>query len=331
MLCAVVRSSPTWAIVVLGAWIGACFSDGNSVADGGTTGGDEPCPEGSVTCPCYGNGTCDAGLACQPDLLACIPEDCTPGALNCDCDQGACLDPTTECIAGLCQVPPSSTDSGVDGTSGTGSPDSDTSGSDGGTDDGTEGPNEGTTSAACPTEATAPDGSCARFVFVLDSGQWSPDSGPMLAAQVCSDRAMSAGLPGTYLAYLATTGQEAMANAEITAGDGFAYVKPPVASPVLVANDGGAFSINSDGFEAPIDARADGSMVEGNDCASAFVVTGVSATGGAGANCGDWADASSEAEAGNASVSGDSVLWQNGCGTVPCDVPVRIYCVQRAL
>ena len=47
-----------------GAIIGALGCGGGGTAKGN----DGGCPAGSETCPCYGNGTCDQGLACASNL-----------------------------------------------------------------------------------------------------------------------------------------------------------------------------------------------------------------------------------------------------------------------
>ncbi|GEM_PF-4333451 len=64
------------------------------------------CPDGSVGCPCYGNGTCDLGLECQNDDV-CLPPNCTPGSLGCECVRGECLGALV-CDGTVCIEPPSS-------------------------------------------------------------------------------------------------------------------------------------------------------------------------------------------------------------------------------
>jgi len=50
---------------------------GGTGATGGSSGssavaGQSPCPAGSELCPCYGNGTCNAGLTCASDLCVAL-------------------------------------------------------------------------------------------------------------------------------------------------------------------------------------------------------------------------------------------------------------------
>ena len=54
---------------------GGCGGGGG---DGGSTGNSGACTIGSVRCACYGNGTCDKGLACLSDL--CVSPTSEPGS-----------------------------------------------------------------------------------------------------------------------------------------------------------------------------------------------------------------------------------------------------------
>ena len=79
--------------LALGAVV-ACFQDSTDPpADG--------CAAGSAGCACYGNMTCDASLVCEPQLVLCIPENCTPGTDGCTCDAGSCTGDLV-CDGGLC-------------------------------------------------------------------------------------------------------------------------------------------------------------------------------------------------------------------------------------
>lgn len=93
--------------------LAGCFdpdkASGNTdaVADSGT--GNTPCTAGSSGCACYGNSTCDSGLACNATVELCIPEDCAPGSEACTCNDGACLT-GLECNGGVCTQPGASSD-----------------------------------------------------------------------------------------------------------------------------------------------------------------------------------------------------------------------------
>jgi hypothetical protein len=50
---------------------------------------------------CYPNGTCDPELECDPGSSMCIPQGCTPGALECACMDGTCTHPWI-CEGGIC-------------------------------------------------------------------------------------------------------------------------------------------------------------------------------------------------------------------------------------
>lgn len=88
------------AVVVLSAVSSACFVETPSLDEQDTTTGS-PCQPGHMSCSCYGNGTCEAGLVCNPDVQLCIPESCNPGELDCVCNDGACL-LGLACEGGLC-------------------------------------------------------------------------------------------------------------------------------------------------------------------------------------------------------------------------------------
>ncbi len=110
--------------MVFAAALGGCFEDAPPLAgstssiDNTASSGGGDCVEGSAGCPCYGNGSCDAELQCEPQVQVCIPVDCMPGTEGCSCDGGEC-GAGLECAQGLCGEPVE-TSSGD--TSTTGSP-----------------------------------------------------------------------------------------------------------------------------------------------------------------------------------------------------------------
>jgi hypothetical protein len=111
------RAPMTGRLVLLSALLpvllGGCFTEvGVEPGDGGQTSGSS-CIEGAVGCECYGNETCDPGLACETELGRCIPEDCTPGEAACVCAGGRC-DAPSECNSGICETP-GADDDGDDG------------------------------------------------------------------------------------------------------------------------------------------------------------------------------------------------------------------------
>lgn len=75
------------------------------------------CPLGSAGCSCTAGGACDPQLVCSGGF--CMPEGCTPGMLNCSCDQGSCT-PGLECKSNasgdVCVEPVDGADSGDDTT-----------------------------------------------------------------------------------------------------------------------------------------------------------------------------------------------------------------------
>jgi hypothetical protein len=152
--CFVARSL---CVAALASTTVGCFAEPPPVLEPPATTSGGEC-EGEQGCACYGNGTCDAGLECNPDVQLCIPELCMPGELACVCDDASC-DDSLACDSGLCVTPGGSSDGDDDPDTGT-SPDSgdadsdETSGSTGGHDDATE-------SETTPSESseTSPDDS----------------------------------------------------------------------------------------------------------------------------------------------------------------------------
>lgn len=102
--------------------MGPSLADGETGADpsdGTSEAGDEsgePAPDclpGAPGCPCTAGGACDAGLVCGGGF--CMPQGCTPGTLNCSCDQGTCageLDCKTSGSGDVCVEPVDGADSG---------------------------------------------------------------------------------------------------------------------------------------------------------------------------------------------------------------------------
>lgn len=115
--------------LVLLAIVAACFAPddnrGTSPATLGTTDASTTtgaCPDGTLGCSCYGNGTCDEGLACDASTQICTMPGCSPGAPGCACVEGVCLE-GLDCVDGTCvdQGATSATDSTGGGTGATGS------------------------------------------------------------------------------------------------------------------------------------------------------------------------------------------------------------------
>jgi hypothetical protein len=76
--------------------------DGDGEGDGdGDTGPD--CTPGALNCICDENGECIEGLACV-DGMCTFDNSCTPGTLDCECDDGTCM-AGLECVDGMCEQP----------------------------------------------------------------------------------------------------------------------------------------------------------------------------------------------------------------------------------
>lgn len=138
--------------------VAACFTEDPVPMASTTT--DGPCTQGALSCGCYGNGTCDAGLACDPGAQLCIPAGCTPGELACRCDdQDGCNDDLA-CQKGICVQPgqPSTEGGSLDGDTTTAAmtETGPSSATDSGTTSGTTDPTDTTTGP--PPMTTTTDG-----------------------------------------------------------------------------------------------------------------------------------------------------------------------------
>lgn len=139
------------------ALIGGCFKDtGGAEGSGG-------CPEGTMGCACYGNGTCDASLECREG--ACVPVGCTAGSEDCVCVDGECLGDLA-CTDGVCTPPSGGT--GETGDTGTTTDETGTTDTSTTTDATQTGPNDTSTtdptdtmgSSSVSTDTTTMGGSC---------------------------------------------------------------------------------------------------------------------------------------------------------------------------
>lgn len=91
-IVAVGRMHARWLCFLLLATTMSC--------SGGDGGGFFVCEEGTETCACYGNATCNAELDCVEGV--CVREDCEAGAVNCPCLPGDVCAGDLVCAGGLC-------------------------------------------------------------------------------------------------------------------------------------------------------------------------------------------------------------------------------------
>jgi hypothetical protein len=90
-------------IAACAVWGSACFTEPSADDPSATTG--DVCEIGGLGCECFGNGTCDPGLACDPNALRCVPEGCNAGQLACACTPAGECDGSLLCAAGICESP----------------------------------------------------------------------------------------------------------------------------------------------------------------------------------------------------------------------------------
>jgi hypothetical protein len=100
-VCCILRTM-RWMLVFGLVGLVACGNDAPGMDDI-----DNFCPEGALSCDCYPNHTCDAGLICGPDFR-CATEaeiDCPPGSLDCPCYDNYSCDAGLSCNQfGVCQT-----------------------------------------------------------------------------------------------------------------------------------------------------------------------------------------------------------------------------------
>lgn len=155
----------SWLALVM---VSGCFSEAGALDEGGDTTSSQTCSAGAIGCACYGNSTCDVGLACVAALDVCVPMDCTPGSLQCVCDDGGC-EGALVCTDGVCaQAMPGTASSDPSGDP-SGDPSSSTHVADESTDSGTSSDPTGSDPADSSSSGSA-EGSTLDDTGVVDCG-----------------------------------------------------------------------------------------------------------------------------------------------------------------
>ncbi len=153
-----------------------------------------------------------------------------------------------------------------------------------------------------------------RRVFVTGSRFDGALGGVAGADAKCQAAAVAAGLPGTFIAYLATDGG---------AADG-RFATP---GPWFRTNDGARVFDAGPAFEAtpavPIDRTEDGGALGG----AVFVWTGLAPANAGERTCADWSAVTGFGGFGKADTNGAE--WKQGVGTADCKEPQRLYCFER--
>lgn len=153
-----------------------------------------------------------------------------------------------------------------------------------------------------------------RRVFVTGSRFDGALGGVAGADAKCQAAAVAAGLPGTFVAYLATDGATAESR----------LASP---GPWFRTNDGARVFDAGPAFEAtpavPIDRTEDGGVLGG----AVFVWTGIALPNAGERTCADWSATTGFGGFGKADTNGAD--WKQGIGTVDCAEPQRLYCFER--
>ncbi len=160
-----------WTLGLLAVFSLGCFSD---IEQPPTT-----CPDGSSGCACYGNGTCDASLLCNPDNN-CVSEDCLDGQVECPCYGNGTCDAGLMCTHSICQ--PLEVGTGSDSaTSTTSRPTSGTVGSGPTTDE----PSTTAEATSSPTASSSGPGEEATSDDTASSSGTPPPMCECAAGQAC--------------------------------------------------------------------------------------------------------------------------------------------------
>lgn len=169
----------------------------------------------------------------------------------------------------------------------------------------------------------------SRLAFVTAAPLTMGALGITDADTLCSVEATTAGLTGSFKAYLATTAAAAQTRFALTAAKGGWYRvdgTPFVADPALLMNVSGR-------PVAPLTQRADGSYMDDNPTSHVDVWTGMNGAPNAKStdatfSCADWTDATA---AGTGRFGQASFIDErfSSSGTDACSTPRPIYCLQE--
>lgn len=159
-----------------------------------------------------------------------------------------------------------------------------------------------------------------NIIFTTSAGFPGNLGGLAGANAKCSTAAANAGLPGHYVAWLATTTTDAQSGL----GSARGWVRPdglPFAD--TVGTSGGTTGlINGQVYYPPLLTEL-GIPIE-----SSFVYTGAAADGSwSGESCSDWASASSTVSGSVGASYGSGLSWSIGGGGIACSSAGQMYCM----
>jgi hypothetical protein len=254
--------------------------------------------------------------------------DVTPDVASC-ADGGSCV-PANPCHTGIIDCSsgsPKCVDTGNPATDGTACGGSNLCCAGSCIDVQTDEKNCGNCNNTCAVTASCQTGSCAPFniAFVTSQVFSTGNLGGRAGADAaCQTAATHAGLAGTFVAYLSTTGAFDGGAAEsattLVAGargwvrtDGMPIADKPT-------------QLTSGSLWWPIDHDENGNRVSTN----LTVMTGTDGSGAVvpGETCGDWTQTSGSQQH-YGLLSGGTAGWENW-GTQSCSTPAHLYCLQTS-
>jgi len=184
-----------------------------------------------------------------------------------------------------------------------------------------------TTTSSSPTTTTIPTtcGVSSKCIFVTNS-VWTGDLGGLAGADAkCNTAASTAGLPGTYVAWL-STGTTNAVNRVTSNG--------PYRTTVggLVANNLGDLTNGVSVINIPIDKDEHGAQIDQSGIGYAvWTNTGPSGTWTAFTPCSNWTSANSLDDNSGWTGHDGATDWSWTFNQVPrpCNFPLRLYCFQQ--
>ncbi len=287
-----------------------CFTD--ATQEGGGT-GDPACVEGSVTCPCYPNDTCDASLVCFEGVKVCVPDNCNPLVAGCPCPAAGCGEGLV-CEGPVCVASGPGTGSGSSSSGSSGSLDSGSSTSNTTVDSSSTGNPSGATSVTLYF-------SSSEMPFSSGAG---PKASRVEVQNLCEmSRSSVSDSCVQSAALFSTSDSDSVLDLPTTAGMPFSVPVHSTDGTVMADSlesllvDGSAMSLLNWGVSLP---GTEGEVPE-------FFWCGSQANGANGSNCSGWTvtDEGINGKGGSPTLSGQPLFWLSS-NDYPCNASAPVLC-----
>jgi hypothetical protein len=167
--------------------------------------------------------------------------------------------------------------------------------------------------------ALPPSSVSGRMAFLSNDG-WTPDGSVAGADSLCQGEATTAGLPGTYKAFLATSGASAVSRFDMA---GLPWVRPDGYPLAPTATE----TFTRSHLDVSVNITADGASFVDNYC----VWSGAQApnlAGGLTSTCQNWSTTDATGRSGLAGLTRLSAVFGQFT-PVPCVNPCKLICLQE--